>query len=113
MDQSGYKLLLPSMLLEYFTITKVEENQKEIVIYLEENNNLQKETPDIKIESKGFVPSVLVNDFPVRSRRLLLDIRRRRWINKETGEYIHRDLSIVADGTRMTQDLANFLKGLH
>ena len=113
MDQSGYKLLLPSRLLDYFTITKVEENQREIIIYLEEKNNLQEETSGIKIESKGFAPSALVNDFPIRSRRLLLDIRRRRWINKETGEYIHRDLSIVADGTRMTQDLATFLKELH
>jgi hypothetical protein len=54
-----------------------------------------------------------VNDFPIRGKSLLLDIRRRRWIDKKTGEYIHRDFHIVADGTRLTQEFATFLKGLH
>ena len=41
-----------------------------------------------------------------------MDIRRRRWINKDTGEYVDRDFHIVAEGTRITQEFATFLKGL-
>ena len=108
MDQNDYSLLLPSGLLEYFSITSIDEKSKEIVIHLEEKNNINTSDISVKLESKGFYPPVLVNDFPIRNRRLLLNIKRRRWINKETGEYIDRTFHIVADGTRMTQDLATF-----
>ncbi len=113
MQKDGYSLLLPSGLLEYFEITEVKENPGVVIIYLEELNNINRADFSIKLESKGFYPNVLVNDFPVRGKRLLLNIRRRRWINKETGEYVDRDFHITAEGTRMTQEFASFLKGLH
>lgn len=109
MLQDGYSLLLPSGLLDYFDILKVEDSKTQIKIYLEEKNNL--DNPDY--ESKGFYPHVLVNDFPVRGKTLLLELRRRRWIHKQSGEYLSRDFKIVAEGTRITQEFASFLKGLH
>jgi hypothetical protein len=113
MDTTGYGLLLPSGLLNYFDILRVEEKSKEVIIYLEEKNNINTEDNPSKYESKGFYPNILVNDFPIRGKSLLLDIRRRRWINKESGAYIDRDFHIVAEGTRITQEFAAFLKGLH
>lgn len=113
MHPDGYHLLLPSGLLDYFEIQEVKELAGEITIYLEELNNIHTDGSPVRLESKGFFPSVVVNDFPVRGKRLLLNIRRRRWINKATGEYIDRDFHIVADGTRITQEFASFLKGLH
>lgn len=109
MLKDGYSYLLPSGLLDYFIVLKVEDSSTQIKIYLEENNNIN----NPELESKGFYPTVLVNDFPVRGKVLLLDLRRRRWINKETGEYVNRDLRIVAEGTRITHEFATFLKGLH
>jgi hypothetical protein len=53
-----------------------------------------------------------VNDFPVRGKELLLDIKRRRWIEKATGKYVDRDFHLIADGTRITKEFASFLKGL-
>lgn len=88
---------------------KVEDTKTQIKIYLEEKNNLN----DPLYESKGFYDNVLVNDFPVRGKSLLLDLRRRRWIHKQTGEYKNRDFKIVAEGTRITAEFAAFLKGLH
>lgn len=113
MQKDGYNLLLPAGLLDYFLILQVEEQPGEIRIYLEEKNNINSESSSVKYESKGFYPNVLVNDFPIRGKRLLLNIRRRRWINKETGEYVNGDLHIVAEGTRITHEFASFLKGLH
>jgi len=112
MHQEGYRLLLPTGLLDYFDLLKVEEKAKEIKIYLEEKNNINPEGSDLIYESKGFYPNVQVNDFPVRGKQLLLDLRRRRWIEKKTGKYIDRDFHIVAEGTRITQEFATFLKGL-
>jgi hypothetical protein len=100
-------------MLEYFEIIKVEEQSGEITIHLEERNNINTDSNPAKYESKGFYPNVLVNDFPVRGKRLLLNIRRRRWIEKGTGKYIDRDFHLIAEGTRITQEFATFLKGLH
>ena len=44
---------------------------------------------------------------------LRLNIRRRRWILKKHNKYISRNWCIVAEGTRMTQDFASFLKELY
>ena len=69
---------------------------------------LKKET-----ESKGFYDPVVVQDFPLRGKKLFLNIRRRRWILKKSNEYISRNWRMVAEGTRMTQDFASFLKELY
>jgi len=112
MQKDGYRFLLPTGMLEYFEVMKVEERSGEIVIHLEEKNNINTDTNPTKYESKGFYPNVEVNDFPVRGKRLLLNIRRRRWIDNETGKYIDRDFHLIAEGTRITQEFAAFLKGL-
>ena len=39
--------------------------------------------------------------------------RRRRWLLKKHNEYISRNWRMVAEGTRMTQDFASFLKELY
>lgn len=109
MLKDGYYYFLPEGLLNYFDILKVEDSKTQITIYLEEKNNLN----DSSYESKGFYPNALVNDFPVRGKSLLLDLRRRRWIHKKTGEYFNRDFRLVAQGTRITQEFASFFKGLH
>lgn len=41
---------------------------------------------------------------------LKLHIKRRRWTETKTGNIIQRDWSLIAKGTRMTQDFAEFLK---
>lgn len=110
MDISGYSLLLPSGLLDYFEIINVSQSDTQVLIYVEEKNNL---TANLACcyESKGFYPAVVVNDFPLRGKSLLLNLRRRRWINKQTGGYYNRDFSLIAEGTRITQEFAFFLKG--
>jgi len=104
MLKDGYSLLLPDGLLDYFTILKVDDQKTQLRIYLEEKNNLE----DPLYESKGFYANSLINDFPVRGKSLLLDIRRRRWINKETGGYFNRDFKLIAQGTRITEEFATF-----
>ncbi|MEN9917797.1 MAG: hypothetical protein RL662_233 [Bacteroidota bacterium] len=69
MLKDGYSYVLPEGLLDYFYILKVEDSKPQIKIYLEEKNNV--DNPDL--ESKGFYPTALVNDFPERGKSLLLD----------------------------------------
>ena len=47
------------------------------------------------------------------AKKVFLNIRRRRWLLKKHNEYISRNWRMVAEGTRMTQDFASFLKELY
>lgn len=112
----GY--FLPEGLLQYFTINKVEElgevSTKRMVlqIELEEINTLPKGYDPTLYESKGFFPVKVIQDFPIRGKAVYLAIKRRRWRHKERkNEVIHNDYSIVSDGSKLTKELSDFLKG--
>lgn len=109
---------LPQSLLQYFAITNVVElgdilTKKLILqIELEEINNLPIGYDPSLYESKGFYSPTLIQDFPVRGKAVYLNIKRRRWRLKESKNIvIHNDYSIVAEGSKMTSELSDFLKG--
>jgi hypothetical protein len=60
--------------------------------------------------SKGFFPTITLQDFPIRGHKVFLHVRRRRWLNTKTGKVVFRDWSEVAEGTRMTSEFSAFLK---
>ena len=112
METNGYRLLLPEGTLDYFIISDVKESSTDIVIFLEEKNEVPSEYSNIKVESKGFYDPVVVQDFPIRGKKLFLNIRRRRWIVKDDGRYVSRNWKLVAEDRRMTHNFASFLKEL-
>lgn len=116
MQKQEYQLLanlvLPSGILDYFSISKIDQNPEVYSIYLEENNQIPLEYSHDKLVSKGFYEEVNIQDFPIRGNKVYLHIRRRRWINQTTGDIVSRDWNLVAKGTRMTQEFAFFLKEL-
>lgn len=110
MELNGYRLLLPEGTLDYFDLVDVKESVNEVVFYLEEKNIVPEKYTDQDTESKGFYDPVIVQDFPLRGKKVFLNIRRRRWLLKKHNEYISRNWRMVAEGTRMTQDFASFFK---
>jgi hypothetical protein len=112
----GY--FLPEGLLDHFRITKVEElgevSTKRMVlqIELEEINSLPKGYNAELYESKGFYPVTVIQDFPIRGKAVYLAIKRRRWRHKvHRNQVIHNNYSIIAEGSRLTEELSAFLKG--
>ena len=99
--------------MDYFIIADVKESSTDIVIFLEEKNEVPSEYSNMKVESKGFYDPVVVQDFPIRGKKLFLNIRRRRWIVKDDGRYVSRNWKLVAEDCRMTHDFASFLKELY
>lgn len=95
MELNGYHLLLPEVTLDYFDLVDVKESVNEVVIYLEEKNIVPRKYADQATESKGFYDPVIVQDFPLRGKKVFLYIRR-RWILKQSNEYISRSLSIFS-----------------
>jgi len=81
------------------------------VITFEEENNLPAEYSKASYESKGFMESKLIQDFPLRGKGVYLRIRIRRWRHKQTGAIIKRNFSFLAEGSKFTKELSDFLKG--
>lgn len=104
------KAVLPIGVLDYFDVTGLEHKGEQLSIDLEEKNILPDGYRDQPFHSKGFTPAVSIEDFPIRGRKVLLRIKRRRWEHQQTGEIITRDWKIVHQGTKMTADFAAFLK---
>ena len=89
-------LVLPAQILDYFLISGVEQSSEEIHIHLDEKMNT-KLSHGVHFESKGFMESVNVTDFPIRDHKVILKIRRRRWTDLRTGKSfsIPIDLDVV------------------
>jgi hypothetical protein len=111
------KYFLPEELLEKFEVVSLHElgelaTKKMILeIYLEEKNNLPIGFSTVDYESKGFSSFSRIQDFPVRGKAVYLVLRRRRWRHKETKEEITNDYSFIAEGSKLTKELSDFLKG--
>ena len=105
------RIVLPSVILDYFRITGLEQTLNEIHIHLDElmNPNL---SGDVNFVSKGFMEPVNVTDFPIRDHKVVLIIRRRRWTDVRTGKSfsIPINLDVVCKGTRYSKEFGAFLK---
>ncbi|WP_221412159.1 hypothetical protein [Dysgonomonas sp. ZJ279] len=110
--QTGYELLLPEGLLNYFEVVEVETLEKVIILHLDEKVLSSQENKDNQFISKGFYPPSDIHDFPLRGKSLILRVRRRRWQNKLSGNPYMRDWSVIAGGTHLTAEFAAFLKAL-
>jgi hypothetical protein len=105
-------LLLPELLVNHFEITDYRIESKDIHINFVENKITPKEEVNRNLVGKGFHEELTIQDFPLRGKSVFLHIKRRRWRDKQTGEAVHRNWNLVAQGSRMTIDFAVFLKAI-
>jgi len=110
-------LFLPEGLLAHFDLLNIEElgevSTKKLFyqIDLNEKNTLPEGYNPEEYESKGFYPPKAIQDFPIRGKAVYLKIRRRRWRNKENRKEIKSDYRFIAKGSKLTEELSDFLKG--
>ena len=113
------RYMLPDGILDYFEITKIDEevtNEKDetgtviriLHIYLDERDLRDKVWHDL--QPNGFKEPRLFNDFPQREHKVLLHVRRRRWLDKDRHNVILESLPLVAEGTCYSVEFADFLK---
>ena len=117
MENSLLHHFLPEELLVHFAIVELKELgdvlSKELFyeIYLEENNVIPEGRLSGDYESKGFYTEVTIQDFPIRGKAVYLKIKRRRWRHKDNPkDIIRNDYSFVAEGSKLTKELSDFLK---
>lgn len=108
--QSLARVILPEEIIDNFDIVGIEEKSGILHIRLDEQSVLPEGHTEDTVSPNGFLPSSSVFDFPIRDRKVVLHLRRRRWIEKQTGKSLSRSWEITAEGTRYTVGFAAFLK---
>ena len=104
-------------MLSHFELIQIKElgevSSKKMIyqIHLQEKNVLPHEYTKQEYESKGFHLAKTIQDFPIRGKAVYLIIKRRRWRHKDNGKIIQSDYSFIADGSKITEELSDFLKG--
>jgi len=104
--------ILPKEMTEYFEITGIKEDGSQLIFSLDEKNIHPSELAGKPIESKGFFTPIRILDFPIRGKPVTLEIRKRKWRDKLTGENYSKKWELTAKGTSYTKEFATFLKVL-
>ena len=107
--ESILRLFLPSWLFDYFELEKFFQDSFRIDVYLGEKKH-QPESTSGSLISHGFTDYSIIQDFPIKGKAVYLHLRRRKWLNKDTGEITSKKFEIAYDGTRLTKEFVAFLK---
>ena len=86
--KSVLSLFLPAGLLDYFDITEASNMGDYFMLVLVEKDIVPENLQDLPLISNGFHKPITVTDFPVRDHTMYFRIKRRRWLDKSTGDQI-------------------------
>ncbi len=113
---SDYKLLLsltryvlPSDIIDFFDLEDIKEEDGILHLCLDELNVIPQEYESLELKANGFYEESTIKDFPLRDRKVILHVRRRRWIDSQ-GKSYSRTWDLTAEGTRYSKEFASFLK---
>lgn len=106
-------LMFPDGLLDYFEIKRIGKIQVGYQIYLEEKKDVPSEYADQGYICHGFYDEQVIHDFPLRGKAFDLIVKRRRWLHPQSHKVVSRNWNLIASGTSLSQEFADFLKGIH
>ncbi|GHU78517.1 hypothetical protein FACS1894145_0630 [Bacteroidia bacterium] len=109
MLQEILKYVLPQEIVDYFELIDIKQEGDVLHLHLDEKPVPPPEYAHVGLSGNGFYERSTIKDFPLRDKKVLLHVRRRRWID-EYGKSYFRDWDLVARGTRYSKELASFLK---
>ena len=111
---------LPDGMIDWFEIVKIVEEPNTgtapadvlygsvLNIYLDERDNRTEERPGLK--PNGFTEATVVKDYPIRNRKVLLHVRRRRYIDADGRNVILNQYPLTAEGTKVSVEFGFFFK---
>lgn len=106
------RAILPDILLDNFEVVDYSKTSIRFDIYLDEKKIMMPEDKMCgNIISHGFSDYRIIQDFPIRGRATYLHIRKRKWLDKDSGKIFSYgwDLSEY-DETRLNAEFVSFLK---
>lgn len=114
-------LVLPPSILDFFDVTGMDVEVVDpkpgdfytqvVHIYLDEKDNRTDKFKELR--PNGFTEPTAIEDFPIRDRKMVLHVRRRRWLDKENHNVIINPYPLVHEGTRYSGEFAAFLKEMY
>ncbi len=102
--------LLPEEMVECFEVVKVDKTAQTLDVTLEERDHGIDGYNPGQLRPNGFYEESTVRDYPVRGRRMTFHVKRRRWIDVDTGKSVSKHWDIAAEGTRFSKEFAAFFK---
>ena len=106
------RAILPDVLIDNFDVVNFEKTDTRFDIWLDEKKvQLREDKFNSSIISHGFGDYHAIQDFPIRGRATWLHVRKRKWLDKESGEIFSYDWDLSEyDGTRLNAEFVSFLK---
>ena len=104
-----FRYVLPKELVDFFDLVNLQEQEESLHLYLDECNIVPEEFQELSLLPNGFYEASTLKDFPLRDKKVVLHIRRRRWVDSHGKSYSRR-WDLAAEGTRYSKEFANFLK---
>jgi len=105
--------ILPDVLIDNFDVASFEKTESRFDIYLDEKKvQMREDRKNASVISHGFGEYHVIHDFPIRGRATYLHVRKRKWLDKDTGEIFSYDWDLSEyDETRLNAEFVAFLKG--
>lgn len=105
--------LLPVEIVDNFDIVRYEKTKESFDIWFDEKKiREESDAANGNIVAYGFGEYKSIRDFPLRGRYTRLHLRKRKWLDKGTGEIFSYSLDTSEyEGTRLNAEFVDFLKG--
>lgn len=106
------RAILPDVLIDNFDVDRFEKTDTRFDIWLDEKKvQMPEDSRDRSVTAYGFGEYHTVRDFPIRGRATYLHVRKRKWLDRGTGEIFSYDWDVSEfDGTRLNAEFVAFLK---
>lgn len=104
------RYLLPPEIFEHFDLIGIKEVGTGLELSLDEKPVKPMLHFEKDLISYGFDRAVRIQDFPIRERGVTFVVRRRKWLEKESGKIYINQFELTANGTSYTKEFADFLK---
>jgi hypothetical protein len=103
------RYVLPVEIVDNFDLIDLQESSGTLHLYLDESDIISEEHKAKSLSPNGFYDESTIKDFPLRDKKVVLHVRRRRWVDQD-GKSHSRSWDLVASGTRYSKEFAFFLK---
>ena len=106
------KTVFPELITDNFEFIDYKESDTILEYWLDEREYMSRE--DYKrgcVRPYGFTECRTIQDFPIRGHAVYLHVRRRKWLDRSTGEiftYTYDNLS--ESGSKLCPEFVSFLK---
>ena len=106
------RAILPDVLIDNFDVVNFEKTDTRFDIYRDAKKVMMREDKNSRsVISHGFGEYHSIQDFPIRGRATYLHVRKRKWLDKATGEIFSYDWDLSEfDETRLNAEFVAFLK---